>query len=111
MAGHMDAVISDAQRALRVLGRHATVLSAFLFGSQADGTAGPDSDIDLAVFVEGAEGWGIRQRVRLCCLVQAEAGDHIELHLLPAAALGHPEPASLAAYVQKHGIPVPCAAP
>ena len=107
MAVHLDEVMSDAQRALRVLERHATVLAAFLFGSQVDGTASADSDIDLAVFVDGAEEWGIRERVRLSCLVQAEAGDHIELHFFPAAALRHAEPASFAAFVQDHGLELP----
>ena len=103
MAVGLDDVMADALKALRVLGRHARVMAAFLFGSHVTGRADPDSDIDLAVFVEGAERLDIRERVRISCLVQREAGDHIELHFFPARALTHPEPASFAAYVQKHG--------
>jgi len=111
MAAHLDEVMSDARRALQVLERHATVLAAFVFGSQVDGEAGPDSDTDLAVFVQGAEHWGIRERVRVACMVQREAGDHVEIHFFPAAELGGAEAASFAAYVQQHGVRVPSSAP
>jgi len=98
--------MSRAAEALGVLSRHASVAAAFLFGSQVDGNATADSDIDLAAFIEGAEEWGLRQRTRVIVLVQREAGHDIELHIFPASALEHCEPASFAAYVQKHGIKV-----
>ena len=107
MAVQLDEVMSDAARALSVLTRYARVMAAFVFGSQADGTAGPDSDLDLAVFIAGAEDWDISEDVRICCAVQAEAGDDIELHIFPASKLDHAEPASFAAYVQKHGVRLP----
>lgn len=103
MAMGLDDVRADALKALRVLERHARVAAAYLFGSHVDGEADADSDIDLAAFIEGADAWDIRERARVVCLVQREAGDHVELHLFPATALTDAEPASFAAYVQRHG--------
>ncbi|HUT34229.1 MAG TPA: nucleotidyltransferase domain-containing protein [Planctomycetota bacterium] len=103
MAVLLDEVVSEATEALRVLTRYGRVAAAFVFGSQAEGTAGPHSDIDLAAFVEGADDWDVRAEVDICCAVQREAGDDIDLHIFPACALGGAEPASLAEYVQKHG--------
>lgn len=104
MAVGLDEVMADARDAVRVVSQRAPVRSAFLFGSYVQGRADGDSDVDLAVFVEGAEAWGLRERVDLACLVQREVGDHIELHVFPASALRRPEPASFAAYVQKNGL-------
>ncbi len=106
MAVPVDEVVSEATQALRVLSRYGRVAGAFVFGSQADGTAGPHSDIDIAAFVEEADGWDIRAEVDICCAVQREAGDDIDLHIFPACALGAAEPASLAEHVQKHGTPL-----
>jgi predicted nucleotidyltransferase len=106
MAVDLDEVKADALRALGALKRHTPVAAAVLFGSQVEGSASEDSDIDLAVFIEGAERWDLRQRVRLSCRVQREAGDRVELHIFPAAALKHCEPASFAAYVLRHGVKV-----
>ena len=39
-----------------VLSAHPEVVTAWVFGSVAAGTARPDSDLDLAVIVRGAEG-------------------------------------------------------
>jgi predicted nucleotidyltransferase len=43
-----------AARALDVLGHHCSVSAAFVFGSQVAGQPRPDSDIDLAVFIQNA---------------------------------------------------------
>jgi len=98
--------MGQARRALAAARRHADVSTAFLFGSHVAGHADADSDIDLAVFVKGAETWGLRERADLAVLVQREVGDDIELHIFPDAQLEHCEPASFAAYVQKHGVRV-----
>jgi len=106
MATKLDNVISHVRRALTALRRRVDVSAAFLFGSQAEGCANADSDIDIAVFVKGAEDWGLRERADLAVLVQREAGNEVELHVFPASVLEHCKPASFAAYVQKHGVRV-----
>lgn len=53
----------DQEQALRIArafleavrGRGYQVQTAFLFGSTARGTAGPDSDIDIALMLDGME--------------------------------------------------------
>jgi len=48
-----DAVVVHVEDRLRAaLGRHEDVLVAYLFGSTARGTAGPMSDVDVAVLVK-----------------------------------------------------------
>jgi predicted nucleotidyltransferase len=79
---------------------------AFLFGSQVDGTADQWSDIDMAVFVEGAEKWDIHKRARLIARIQKEAGDDIEVHFIPAKALRENDKAGFAAWVLTHGIEI-----
>lgn len=98
---------STAAEALRVLGRHVRIAGAFVFGSQVEGTSDEYSDIDLAVFVEGCEDWGIRRCAQTAALVQREAGDNIEIHFFSAKALTNSEPASFATYVKERGVKVP----
>lgn len=43
-----------AARLTRVLERRGEILEAYLFGSRARGTARPDSDVDVAVYVDEA---------------------------------------------------------
>lgn len=103
----IDATLTArCRKALRAVSRQARVVAAYLFGSYAEGRADRWSDIDLAVFVEGAENWDIVRRAKSSAMVQREAGDDVELHFLPASSLHDPAPASFAAFVLKHGIPV-----
>ena len=95
-----------AARAVRALAPHMQVCAAYIFGSHVDGTPDTYSDIDLAVFVQGAETWDIFRRADITALVQREAGDDIELHYFPAQALQTPDSASFAAYVLRQGIPI-----
>jgi predicted nucleotidyltransferase len=100
------AAIDRSRRALRVLARRASVAAAYIFGSHCEGRADYWSDIDLAVFVRGAEDWDMVTRARIAAQVQKEAGDEVELHFFPAQVLKHAEPGSFAAFVIKSGIAV-----
>ena len=107
MAVHLeDRVNAAVQTALRVLALRVRVVGAFVFGSHVEGVPDEESDIDLAVFVEGAERWDFRRRVEMGVLVKREAGDNIDVHFFPATALEHSEPASFATYVKTHGVMV-----
>jgi len=101
----LDIAIEErAKAAVESLSRFAKVTAAYIFGSQIQGRADQWSDIDLAVFVEGAEAWSLPDRARIAARVQKEAGDDIELHFFPAGALHHHHNASFAAWVLDHGI-------
>ena len=100
------AIERKARAALTVLSRLTRVVRAYLFGSQVEGTADRWSDLDLAVFVEGLEGWDLHDRARASVQVQREAGDDIELHFFSAQSLQEPDPAGFAAWVLAHGIEV-----
>jgi predicted nucleotidyltransferase len=101
----LDITIEErARTAVACLSRFATVTAAYVFGSQVEGKADQWSDIDLAVFVEGAEAWNLHDRARIAAQVQKEAGDDIELHFFPAEALQHRHSASFATWVLDHGV-------
>ena len=103
----LDAVIEErVKKALEILSRHARISAAYVFGSRVEGRVHEFSDIDIGVFIEDLEEWDLRRKARTAALVQKEAGDDIELHFLPAQTLSHAEPASLAAFIIRHGIPI-----
>jgi len=103
----IDAVIADrAAEAVRVIGQWGRVRAAYLFGSQVQGTADQWSDIDIAVFVEGAEEWDFERLSRACGAAQRRAGLDIEMHVFPASWHEKPPRASFAQYILQHGTPV-----
>lgn len=104
MAGHDALAEKQARMAREVVARAARVARTYLFGSCATGSADRWSDIDVALFVEGAEHWDLHRRARLAALVQKEAGDDVEPHFFPATALAENDPAGFAAWVIKNGI-------
>lgn len=101
-----DALIRISEKAVEVLSRIGRVQAAYIFGSQTEGTARPDSDIDIAIFMEGVETLDIRQRALLMVMVEKECGDDVETHLFPASSAENPMPGSFADYIIKHGIRV-----
>jgi predicted nucleotidyltransferase len=101
-----DAIINRSRDALAVLSRFGQVRAAYLFGSQAEGRTDRWSDIDIAAFMDGVEGWDIRQRAKTMARVQRECGADIEVHLFAASSCENPPPASFAAYILRHGVPL-----
>ena len=106
MARIAPVVAQRVVQATRALAHHAKVRAAYVFGSQVEGTSNAQSDIDLAVFVEGAEQWDIFRRAAITALVQGEVGDDVELHYFPAQALAQPAPASFVAHVLHYGVQI-----
>ena len=93
-------------RLLRFLEQYGDVVDAYVFGSVVEGTSDEWSDIDLAVFLKGAEEWDISKRTRLTVLLQKEFGDELEPHFFPAARLTDHDPASFVKYILTHGISI-----
>lgn len=106
MAALDDLTKERVRLALEALSRRVRPVAAYLFGSRAEGRTGPWSDYDLAVFIEGSETWDMVRLARFCASIQKEAGDDIEVHVFPAGQATEPEPASFAAYIIAHGIPL-----
>ncbi len=106
MAGLHPLIRKQTRNAIRALSQYALVRAAYVFGSQADGTAGAFSDIDLGVFIENLSEWILPKRAHAAANVQKEAGDEIELHFFSADALTRPIQASFADFVLRHGIRV-----
>ncbi len=99
-----DLVRGRASAAIEVVARRTRVCAAYVFGSQAAGTANERSDIDVAAFIENANELGLQGRVRLGVETREQAGDDIEIHLLPAESLTDPPTASFAAYIIRYGV-------
>lgn len=71
----------DVEALRRVLRDHG-VAFAFVFGSHADGTAGPSSDVDLAVWSEQAlDDWQLRGEL-------PDVVDLVDLRRAPAGLAG-----------------------
>src|SRR3990172_6577395 len=100
----VNAMIADrALEAVRMIGEAERVRAAFLFGSQVEGTADKWSDVDVGVFVEGAEHWDWERLCNASREVQRRLGWDIEIHVFPASWYEGPPRASFAQYVIKHG--------
>jgi len=103
----VDAVITArAVQAVRVIARWGRVRAAYLFGSRVEGRADQWSDIDVAVFVEGAEEWDFERLSRACAAAQRIAGLDIEMHVFPGSSYQDPPRASFAQYILTHGAPL-----
>jgi len=98
-----DSIRERSLEAVRVLTRLGRVRAAYVFGSQAEGTADEWSDLDIAAFMDDVEGWDMRQRGQAMVTVQKRVGWDVELHLFPASASRNPPKASFAEYVLRHG--------
>ncbi len=99
-------IMDRARQALDVLSRQATVRGMFVFGSQVSGEVDDCSDIDLAAFVDEAETWSLDRRVCAIIDVQREAGDDLDLHVLPGKFIADAPAGSFAAFVLHAGIKV-----
>ncbi|MHB1158270.1 MAG: nucleotidyltransferase domain-containing protein [Phycisphaerales bacterium] len=103
----IDVVIErKARRALQVVARRARLRAAYIFGSQADGTADRYSDIDVAAFVDEADQWDLPQRVAIGVEVRQSVGDDVELHLFPTSSWRNPPKASFTQHILRHGKPI-----
>ncbi|MBI1336713.1 MAG: hypothetical protein GC164_07105 [Phycisphaera sp.] len=98
-----DDILKRTQDALKCLSRLAPVRAAYVFGSQARGDSHAHSDIDLAVFLDGAEEWDMRRKAKASSEVQKICGEDIEVHLFPSSASHNPPPGSFADHVMNTG--------
>ena len=103
MVAIKDSIEKRVNQAVGVLSREQSVAAVYVFGSQVNGKPDKWSDIDVAVFIDGAENMGLQRRAQLSAMVQREAGDEIELHFLSKRMLDHPAPASFAKFVVTTG--------
>lgn len=97
-------VVRRAQAVAEVLSREGVVRAGYVFGSRADGRGDEWSDLDVAVFMDGVEGWDIQRCAQAIGRVMSEVGPDVEAHLFPSSALRAPAQASFAEYVQRHGV-------
>lgn len=88
---------------MEVLSRLGAVRAAYLFGCHVEGTPDQWSDIDVAVFMEGAEHWDIHQRATAMALVMEKVGSEVEAHLFPISSLDNPARGGFAGYMLPHG--------
>lgn len=103
MARKPDEVTEIAERAVATLAEEVPITAAFLFGSHVEGTPGPDSDIDLAVFTPDESRLSLNEKARLALQLQRKCALELELHLFPARALDRARPSNFYGYLLTHG--------
>ena len=72
---------TSAEQIAKVLAGRTDVRLALLFGSEARGTAGPDSDVDLAIDAPGLD------TLELCALVAEAVGRDVDVVRLEDAGI------------------------
>ncbi len=72
---------TSAEQIAKVLAGRTDVRLALLFGSEAQGTAGPDSDVDLAIDAPGLD------TLELCALVAEAVGRDVDVVRLEDAGI------------------------
>jgi len=103
MRGCVTGSLEDIIKGLaEVLGRNDRVLFAFLFGSYARGMAGPLSDLDVAIFVEGKLNFD--ELGDLVCSIASRLG--INEDKIDIVVLDDETPYELRFKVFKDGIPI-----
>lgn len=101
----IDALVEQRARdAVNVLASRANLRAAYLFGSQVEGTAREESDIDVAAFLDDLPEWGIEERVMLAIELRRAFGEDMEFHFYRGELAENPEPASFAQYILRHGV-------
>jgi predicted nucleotidyltransferase len=102
MALTQTEVISRLQRFIARVSKHVPVRSVYLFGSYADGRAGDDSDIDVAVI---SPAFGKDRHRDLTLLSRCRMPDALEIEALPFAEqeLQELPPGSLLREIIRHG--------
>jgi len=91
-------VINRVRAYSEIVRKHFPVKAVILFGSHAQGTARPESDIDVAVIVERIEQDFLESAAKLCYL-RNDLDENIEPHLFEA---GH-DPSGFLAEILRTG--------
>lgn len=99
-------IVGRANQVSTILSRRAKVRAVYVFGSTVSGATHQDSDIDLAIFVDGVETWGLEGRIRAIVEIQKEAGDDIDVHLFPASFVKSAPKGSFAEFVLEKGLSI-----
>lgn len=106
MAREIDRTLSIARQVVERLRSRIPVTEAYLFGSQLDGTATDDSDIDIAAFSPAADGMRYDEKVALIVDIERQVGGPIDLHVFGDRCLIEARPTNLFGYVRAHGQPL-----
>jgi predicted nucleotidyltransferase len=92
-----------AQRTLSLVESHIPILQAYVFGSQVEGTAHEDSDIDIAAFSLAVDSMTFAERADLSAQVERQLDAPVELHLFGAKDLAEARPSNFFGYLRAHG--------
>lgn len=103
MAKSVSSVRDSLQEFLNVVGRRYHIESAYLYGSQAKGTAAPWSDIDVAIVSSDFSDDLFEERVALMHIA-ASIDDRIEPYLFTKETFNEGNP--LASDIKRHGLKV-----
>jgi predicted nucleotidyltransferase len=103
MARKVSGALSIAQQVVERLRSRIPVTEAYLFGSQLDGTATEDSDIDIAAFSPAADSMRYDEKIALIVDIEKQVGGPIDLHVFGDRCLSEARPTNLFGYIRAHG--------
>lgn len=106
MAGPTDEALELARLAAAEARRHVPVERVVLFGSHATGEAGPDSDIDLAIFSPAIDTMTLEERLGLIRAVHEHVGYQAEVHLFGEEHLREARPTNFPGHILQTGVRV-----
>jgi len=92
-------VVEHVRRYAEALARELPVTQVILFGSQAEGRADEDSDIDVAVVMQDVPVADYLAVLKRLCVIRTPIDPMIEPHLILEAS----DPAGFLREVQRHG--------
>jgi len=107
MAWDTEKLETIAQQTIALLRMRIPIVQAYLFGSQAQGTAHEASDIDIAAFSPAIDNMPFEEKMNLIVRIERQIDAPIELHLFSEKNLAAARPTNFFGYLQAQGKPIP----
>ena len=103
MARRAEEVDAIVRRTVQLAERRIPVSAALLFGSYCDGTAGDDSDIDVALFSPAVEKMTLEEKISFLADLRLAVGAEVEIHLFGEDRLREARPTNIYGHVLATG--------
>lgn len=103
MARDVAELEAIAQRTLSLVESRIPILQAYVFGSQVEGLARADSDIDITAFSLAVDSMTFAEWANLSAQVERQIDAPVELHLFGSQNLAEARPSNFFGYLRAHG--------
>ncbi len=107
MAWDTEKLDTVARQTIALLRQQIPIVQAYLFGSQAQGTAHATSDIDIAAFSPAVDSMTLEAKMNLIVNIERQIDAPVELHVFSTKDLAEARPTNFFGYLQTQGKPIP----